>query len=250
MTLAGNRTGSPNSAASSPSSSVSCILCGSVYLILGTNIGARLGFLVAFAGARRLDVPHGRHLVDLRHRPARPGPVVEAGGRVRRAAGCRCARRCRRARSQRGRSRRMPTPNESAEIVRDTFLAQGWEELDKAAPAFGQAQSAATEILIEEEAFAAGEFEVVDVFDNGGERYPKFDDALDFLAFWHTPHYSSSRRPRSSRCGPSPVERPSAPRDRREPPARVRVHGPRPRRSPPAAGGAADRWRLRVPGLC
>ena len=26
------------------------VLCGSVYLILGTNMGARLGFLVALAG--------------------------------------------------------------------------------------------------------------------------------------------------------------------------------------------------------
>jgi hypothetical protein len=79
--------------------------------------------------------------------------------------------------------------NESAEIVRDTFLDQGWVVLDKAAPAFGQAQSAATEILIEEGAFAAGQFEIVEVFDIGGERYPKINDSLDFLAFRHTPHY-------------------------------------------------------------
>ena len=40
------------------------------------------------------------------------------------------------------------------------------------------------------EAFAAGEFQVVDVFDKGGERYPQlFDGTLDFLAFCHTPHY-------------------------------------------------------------
>jgi len=78
---------------------------------------------------------------------------------------------------------------ESAEIVRDTFLEQDWVVLDKASPAFGQAQAAATEILIEEEAFTAGQFEIVEVFDTGGESYPKINDTLDFLAFWHTPHY-------------------------------------------------------------
>jgi hypothetical protein len=81
------------------------------------------------------------------------------------------------------------TATESAEIVRDTFLDQGWVVLDKASPAFGQAQAAATELLIEEGAFAAGQFEIVEVFDTGGERYPKINDTLDFLAFFHTPHY-------------------------------------------------------------
>jgi hypothetical protein len=27
------------------------------------------------------------------------------------------------------------------------------------------------------------------VFDIGGERYPKINDSLDFIAFFHTPHY-------------------------------------------------------------
>ena len=43
-------TGSPSSAASSPSSSASAVLMGSVYLVIATNLGARLGFLVALTG--------------------------------------------------------------------------------------------------------------------------------------------------------------------------------------------------------
>ena len=31
----------------------SVLFCGSIYLLLGTNLGARLGFLVAFTGAHR-----------------------------------------------------------------------------------------------------------------------------------------------------------------------------------------------------
>ncbi len=30
------------------------LFCGSIYVLLGTNLGARLGFLVAFTGARRV----------------------------------------------------------------------------------------------------------------------------------------------------------------------------------------------------
>jgi hypothetical protein len=81
------------------------------------------------------------------------------------------------------------TPTESAEIVRETFFDQGWVVLDKAAPAFGQAQASASELLVAEGVFAADQFEIVEVFDTGGERYPKINDTLDFLAFFHTPHY-------------------------------------------------------------
>ena len=56
-------------------------------------------------------------------------------------------------------------------------------------PAFGQASAAAGVFLEETGAFAAGEFRAVNVFDIGGERSPKINDSLDFLAFRHEPHY-------------------------------------------------------------
>ena len=46
-----------------------------------TNLGARLGFLVALAALFGWLHDHGRHLVDLRHRPEGRGPVVEARAR-------------------------------------------------------------------------------------------------------------------------------------------------------------------------
>ena len=46
------------------------VLWAAIYLILATNLGARLGFLVALA-ALPVAVADGHHLVDLRHRPAR-----------------------------------------------------------------------------------------------------------------------------------------------------------------------------------
>jgi hypothetical protein len=164
------------------------ILCGSVYGILATNMGLRLAFLVSAAalagwmmlmgivwmiygiGLRGPDptwqaVPGAGVLRDVDAVKASgvldPNPDVPADA----------------------------TPIESADLVRDTFLDQGWVVLDKASPAFGQAQASATEILVEEGAFAAGQFEIVEVFDTGGERYPKINDSLDFFAFFHTPHY-------------------------------------------------------------
>jgi hypothetical protein len=165
------------------------ILCGSVYGIMATNIGSRLAFLVAVTalagwmmlmGAVWMIYGIGLRGPDPSWEPV-AGSAVLQGVDPLGAAGVLDP------------NADVPddaTPTESAEIVSDTFLDQGWVVLDKASPQFGQAQAAATEILIEEEAFTAGQFEIVEVFDIGGERYPKINDSLDFLAFRHTPHYA------------------------------------------------------------
>jgi hypothetical protein len=164
------------------------ILCGSVYGIMATNLGARLGFLVAVTGLAGWMMLMGAvwwiYGIGLRGPDPTWQPVagaavlqdVQALG----AAGVLDPNAV------------VPpdaTPVESAEIVAQTFVDQGWDVLDTASPAFGQSQSAASEILIEEDAFQAGQFEIVRVFDIGGERYPKINESLDFFAFWHTPHY-------------------------------------------------------------
>ena len=164
------------------------VLCGSVYGIMATNLGSRLAFLVAIAGLAGWMMLMGAvwmiYGIGLRGPDPTWQPV--AGSAVLQdvdALG----------------SAGVLDPNaavpdgamaiESVEIVSATFLEQDWVVLDKASPAFGQAQAAATEILLEEEAFTAGQFEIVEVFDIGGERYPKINESLDFLAFRHTPHY-------------------------------------------------------------
>jgi len=164
------------------------ILCGSVYGIMATNMGTRLAFLVALTGLAGWMMLMGMvwwiYGIGLRGPDptwqAVPGAGVLQDVNALGAAGVLDP------------NADVPddvTATESAEIVRDTFLDQGWVVLDKASPAFGQAQAAATELLVEEGAFAAGQFEIVEVFDTGGERYPKINDTLDFLAFFHTPHY-------------------------------------------------------------
>lgn len=164
------------------------ILCGSVYGILATNLGSRLAFLVALAGLMGwmmlmgivwMIYGIGLRGPDPSWEPV-PGMGVLQGSDAIDTAGILNP------------PARIPTgvaPTAAAEIVRDAFLDQGWVVLDKASPAFGQAQAAASELLVEGGSFSDGEFEIVEVFDTGGKRYPKINDSLDFLAFFHTPHY-------------------------------------------------------------
>jgi hypothetical protein len=164
-------------------------LCGSIYLILGTNLGVRLGFLVAFSGLAgwmflmgaiwwaygiglkgpegTWDAVEGRTVLQdptaLRQAGVLEEPVtvdVET------------------------------SPTQQALTVDAALEGEDWVKLDESSAAYGQAGSAAATYLEESGAFAAGEFRIMNVFDRGGERYPKFaGGSIDFLAFWHKPHY-------------------------------------------------------------
>jgi hypothetical protein len=72
------------------------------------------------------------------------------------------------------------------------LVEQGWEQLSSTGAAFQQAASAGTVLIEEAEAFAAGEFQVTNVFDQGGDRWPLLfgNEALDFFAFFHTDHFA------------------------------------------------------------
>jgi hypothetical protein len=165
-------------------------LMGSVYLILATNMGARLAFLVsfaAFAGWMFLmgtmwwtygiglkgpeptwEAVQGRTILQdtpsLSKAGALDAPVVVSD---------------------------TASPPEVADVVSAQFVSEGWKQLDRSAAAFGQASSQAEVFLIESKTFGPGEFKVMNVFDYGGERYPRFADGkIDFIAFWHKPRYS------------------------------------------------------------
>lgn len=164
------------------------VLMGSVYLILGTNMGARLGFLVAFAGLAgwmfilgAIWWTYGQGLLGespswqpvanktiIREASKLTGVgVIDAPVTVTGDAG------------------------ETAAQVTQLLDAEGWKPLNSALPSFQQAASSGSLMLEESEAFAAGEFVVVKVYEKGGERTPSFwDDRIDFLAFFHAPHYA------------------------------------------------------------
>jgi hypothetical protein len=73
--------------------------------------------------------------------------------------------------------------------VAERFAEDEWTLVDPSSPSFGQAAASAGELLEETGAFAAGDYQVLNVFDTGGERWPKVNESLDFLAFFHEPHY-------------------------------------------------------------
>lgn len=164
---------------------------GSIYLILGTNIGARLGFLVALTGLAGwmalmgaiwwiygiglkgedptwVQVP-GRTVIQ------QPAALNQAGVFENRLV-----------------LDGSESPTEAASMVFEQFTDEGWRVLGESEPAFGQAAASAAVFLEEEEALSAGEFKVMNVFEIGGEAYPKLFgvDALDQIAFLHKPYYT------------------------------------------------------------
>lgn len=164
-------------------------LCGSVYMILATNLGARLGFLIAFTGLAGWMALMGSiwwiYGIGLKGPEpsweAIPGRTVIQDSGALRGAGVLDG---------------LPTiPDDAtfddeARLVDEQFVSEGWVKIAESEPSFGQAGSSAGELLVETETFATGEFQVVNVFDKGGERYPKISEELDFVAFFHKPHYA------------------------------------------------------------
>lgn len=164
-------------------------LCGGVYLVLATNLGARLGFLVAVTGLAGwmalMGIVWMIYGIGLQGPmpswQAVPGRTVLQDVDALYNAGVFTSR----VEAPEGSS-----STETAQLVNAEFEAEGWVPLSEEEPAFGQASAAAAEFLEETGAFAAGEFRAVNVFDTGGDRYPKINESLDFLAFFHTPHFA------------------------------------------------------------
>jgi hypothetical protein len=163
-------------------------LCGSIYLLLATNLGARLGFLVTLTGLAGWMALMGSiwwvYGIGLKGPEpswdAIPGKTV-----IQDIASLRNA----------GVLDDLPEiPEdasfaEKAELVNQQFVDEGWRRIDESEPTFGQAGSAAGELLVETDTFANGEFKVTSVFDTGGERSPMIGN-FDLLAFFHRPHYA------------------------------------------------------------
>ena len=163
------------------------LFCGSIYLLLATNLGARLGFLVALSGLAGWMTLLG--IIWMIYGIGLKGPDpswAEVPGRT--------VLQDTDALYQAGVfEQRVEVPedasfSEEAEIVASEFAAEGWELLSEDAPAFGQAAAAAGEFLEETGTFAAGEYQAERVFDTGGERYPMIGN-FDLFAFFHKPHY-------------------------------------------------------------
>jgi len=167
---------------------------GSIYLILGTNLGARLGFLVAFTGLMgwmalmgmvwwiygiglKGDVPEWKQIpgrtviqeVDLLYQAGVLDQPIEVEAAT--------------------------DPNAAAAAVKTQLEQQGWNRVEESAPEFGQAEASAGVFLEEEGAFGPGEFEVMAVFEVDPPHesaYPKLgpNGEFDQIAFFHKPYYT------------------------------------------------------------
>ncbi|MGA1657987.1 MAG: hypothetical protein ACO38O_02890 [Ilumatobacteraceae bacterium] len=164
------------------------VLIGGTYLVVGTNMGARLGFLVVLAGLFGWMVAMGiiwwTYGIGLKGRepswkPAEPATIVRDGELLPQVDILQQPLKL------------TGSSQENADAVAEALAAEGWRLLDEADPQRGQAVASSDEILINQaDEFAAGEFVSVAVFDRGGERWPKINESLDFVAFFHEPRYA------------------------------------------------------------
>ena len=167
---------------------------GSIYLILGTNVGARLGFIISLTGLMgwmmlmgmvwwiygiglKGEVPEWKEV---------PGRTVIQEADLLPQAGVLDAP--------------LPvddddSPGDIAAMVAAQLDEQGWQRVDESAPEFGQAQSSAGVFLEEEGALGPGEFQVTNVYEVDPPEesaFPKFgpNGEFDQIAFWHKPYYT------------------------------------------------------------
>jgi hypothetical protein len=164
--------------------------CGSCYFLLSTNLGARLGFLVALAaltgwmflmGATWWSYGKGLLGPDASWSPINGRTVLETPRAVNESGALIDPVVI------------PPTadPTTAATLIDAQFVKDGWKKLESSVPSFQQAGAAAGVLLEESLAMANGDFQVVNVFDKGGQRSPQlFNGRLDFLAFMHKPHYA------------------------------------------------------------
>ena len=166
---------------------------GSIYLILGTNLGARLGFLVAFTGLMgwmalmglvwwiygiglKGDVPEWKQIpgqtviqeVDLLYQVGVLDDPIDVDG---------------------------ADPVAASAALEAQLASQGWDKVAESAPEFGQAEASAGVFLEEEGALAVGDFEVTAVYEvdpPDESAYPKLgpNGEFDQIAFFHKPYYT------------------------------------------------------------
>ena len=164
------------------------VLIGGTYLVVGTNLGARLGFLVVLAGLfgwmATMGVIWWTYGIGLKGReptwqPAEPVTIVREASLLQG-------------------SEILEQPLElSGEVQGDSrkvstaLQSEGWLLLEESDPRRGQAVAASDEIIQQEaEELVAGEYISLAVYDKGGDRWPKINNSLDFIAYFHRPHFS------------------------------------------------------------
>lgn len=161
-------------------------LPGTIYLILGTNLGARLGLLVSLAGLFGWMATMGfiwwAYGIGLTGKTPvwKPSEVIVVDADLS-ALGI-------------GPSDGLAAdPQKRSEQNLNALVEEGWTRLPDDSPSRALAISGADEIIQKEAGILkASEYKAIAVYDKGGKRYPLIfnSEKLDFLAFWHKPHYA------------------------------------------------------------
>ena len=164
------------------------VFVGGPYLVIGTNVGARLGVLIILAGffgwLMAMGLIWWTYGIGLKGPepswdPASPITIIRDTSEFQNAGLL---------------STSIATtgvPLTDAANASDALQRDGWHLLDEADPQRGQAVASSDEILlVEAKEFLAGDYLSVAVYNRGGERWPKINDSLDFVAFFHKPHYA------------------------------------------------------------
>lgn len=167
---------------------------GSIYLILGTNLGARLGFLVSLTGLMGWMALMGAiwWMYGIGLKGDEPswqqveGRTVIQEAELLYTAGVL--------------EDRPDIPDDADPVtasaaVGDQILEQGWSQVASSAPEFGQAQASAELFLEEEGAFEPGEYAVTNVWEvdpPAESAWPKLgrNGEFDQIAFFHKPYYT------------------------------------------------------------
>ncbi len=168
------------------------VFCGSIYLLLATNVGARLGFLLAIAALAAWMASMGAiwWVYGLGLKGRDPTWAVAEGVNLMRTPSDLDQSHIINDTATIDIDQSLPFP-EQAEQARVQLEAGGWRLLEEDDPQRGQAIASADEIIQNEfELYEAGEYVPIEVFDRGGDRFPKFGDAFDFIALRHSPHYA------------------------------------------------------------
>ena len=163
---------------------------GSIYLILGTNVGDRLGFLLLLAGLTGWLFIMGFQWATYGIGMQGPLPTWEAvpGRTVLSSPSALVQARVLNEFDYADVADLDAA--ETAATVEAAFEDEGWVRLDESSSAFGQAVASAQVLIEHEGIYSTGSYTAVNVFDIGGERSPKIGDSFDFLAFRHAPHYA------------------------------------------------------------
>ena len=151
------------------------VLCGGVYLLLATNLGARLGLLVALAGLfgwiAIMSMVWWSYGIGLKGKAPSWTPVLTAVG------------------TELTNARVGPINGISIDST-GLITGGGWTKLASDNSGYGQAIASSDETLQNvTKQLKAGDYVSEAVYSKGGKRFPKFGK-IDIFAFKHQTHYT------------------------------------------------------------